>query len=356
MLALASAVTYGAADFMGGMASRRASTLAVVLWSQLAGVLVVVAGLVFLPAARPAAGDLAWGAAAGIAGIAGVGLLYHALSIAPMSVVAPVTGVCALSLPVLVGLVAGERPGWAALAGVPVAVVAVTLISHEGAIEDAVEGRSPASARGLMVALTAGMIIGLFLVLLAQADPRSGLWPLLAARAAAVSSGLVFARAARRRIRLERPVVALVVLGGFSDMLANVLYLLAAQRGLLSVVATLTSLYPGATVVLAALLLRERLRPVQLAGLACAAAAIVLMTSRPPLVPRAPTGRPRRPVPLRFSHRAHEAHGGRTARRGAEPSTPCSATGAVRQAAGPHPSRRLKGRAGIDCPGLPFRA
>lgn len=279
MLALASAVTYGAADFMGGMASRRASTLSVVLWSQLAGVLVVAAGLVFLPAARPTAGDLAWGAAAGIAGIAGVGLLYHALSIAPMSVVAPVTGVCALSLPVLVGLVAGERPGVAALAGVPVAAVAVVLISREGAIEDAVEGRAPATARGLMVALTSGMIIGLFLVLLAQADPRSGLWPLLGARAAAVSSGLLFARLARRGIRLERAVVPLVLLGGFTDMLANVLYLLATQRGLLSVVATLTSLYPGATVLLAAVVLRERLRPVQLAGLACAGAAIVLMTS-----------------------------------------------------------------------------
>jgi len=279
VLALASAVAYGAADFMGGMASRRASTLAVVLWSQLAGVLVVAAGLLFLPAVHPAAGDLAWGAAAGIAGIAGVGLLYHALSIAPMSVVAPVTGVCALSLPVLVGLVAGERPGLAALAGVPVAAVAVVLISREGEIEDAVEGRAPATARGLMVALTSGMIIGLFLVLLAQADPRSGLWPLLGARAAAVSSGLLFARLARRSIRLERPVVPLVLLGGVTDMLANVLYLLAAQRGLLSVVATLTSLYPGATVVLAALLLRERLRPVQLAGLACAGVAIVLMTS-----------------------------------------------------------------------------
>ncbi|HET7234090.1 MAG TPA: EamA family transporter [Longimicrobium sp.] len=278
ILALASAVTYGAADFMGGMASRRASTLAVVLWSQMAGILVVIAGLVVLPAATPGAADLAWGAAAGIAGIAGVGLLYHALSIAPMSVVAPVTGVCALSLPVLVGLIAGERPGIAALAGVPVAAVAVTLISREGSIEAAVEGRSP-STRGLMVALMSGMIIGLFLVLLAQASPRAGLWPLLAARGAAVSAGLAFAGVARRGVRLERRVIPLVLLGGITDMMANVLYLLAAQRGLLSVVATLTSLYPGATVLLAALLLRERLRPVQLAGLACAAVAIVLMTS-----------------------------------------------------------------------------
>jgi len=280
VLALASAVTYGSADFLGGMASRRASTLAVVIWSQLAGVLVVIAGLFLLPAARPGAGDLAWGAAAGVAGIAGVGLLYHALSIAPMSVVAPVTGVCALSLPVLVGLIAGERPGWVALSGVPVAAVAVTLISREGAIEDAVEGRGPASStRGLMIALMSGMVIGLFLVLLAQARKEAGLWPLLSARGAAVSAGLVFAALARRSVRIERPVLPLVICGGFSDMLANVLYLLAAQRGLLSVVATLTSLYPGATVVLAAVVLRERLRPVQLAGLACAAGAIMLMTS-----------------------------------------------------------------------------
>lgn len=280
VLALASAVTYGAADFLGGLASRRASTLGVVLWSQLAGVSVVIAGLLFLPAAHPAASDLAWGAAAGIAGVAGVGLLYHALSIAPMSVVAPVTGVCALSLPVLVGLIAGERPGLVALAGVPVAAIAVTLISREGAIEDAVEGKaSPASTRGLMIALMSGMVIGLFLVLLAQASPRAGLWPLLAARASAVSSGMMFAALAKRSIRLDRSVLPLILIGGVTDMLANVLYLLATQRGLLSVVATLTSLYPGATVVLAAIVLRERLRPVQLAGLACAAVAIVLMTS-----------------------------------------------------------------------------
>jgi drug/metabolite transporter (DMT)-like permease len=277
VLALAAAVAYGAADFMGGLASRRAATLAVVLWSQLVGLAMVAAAVLVFPA-HPTARDLAWGAAAGLAGSLGVGLLYYALSIAPMSVVAPITGVCALSVPVVAGLAFGERPGAAALAGVPLAALAVVLVSR-----GADPAHAPPSARGsglgVPIAVAAGVVVGLFLVGIAQVSPRAGLWPLVAARASSVAAGGVIGAAGLHRLRLDRGTVPVVVAAGAVDMVANILYLLAVQRGMLSLVGTLSSLYPGATVLLAALVLHERLRPVQLAGLACALAAVVLVTA-----------------------------------------------------------------------------
>jgi uncharacterized membrane protein len=277
VLALAAAVGFGAADFMGGLAARRAPTLAVVLWSQLVGLAMVAAALLVFPA-RPSALDLGWGAAAGVAGSLGVGLLYHALSIAPMSVVAPVTGVCALSVPVVAGLAFGERPGAAALAGVLLAALAVVLVSR-GADPAHAPPSPGGSALGVPIAVAAGMVVGLFLVGLAQASPGAGLWPLVAARASSVVAAGVLGAAAIRRMHLDRAMVPVVVAAGATDMLANILYLLAVQRGMLSMVGTLSSLYPGVTVLLAGLVLHERLRPVQVAGLACALAAVVLVTA-----------------------------------------------------------------------------
>jgi drug/metabolite transporter (DMT)-like permease len=274
VLALASAACYGAGDFMGGLASRRTGTVAVVLWSQLAGLVVIALGFAILPSAHPAARDLAWGAVAGVAGALGVGLLYHALSITRMSVVAPITGVCALSIPVVAGLIAGERPGAAALVGVALAAVAVVLISREApSSEPSMDLR-----RGVIAALAAGLVVGIFLVALARVSSQAGLWPLVAARGSSVSLSLLFGLVARRNLRVGREALGLVLVGGMVDMAANVFYMLAVQRGLLTIVATLSSLYPGATVLLAAIVLRERLRPVQMAGLACAGAAIVLIT------------------------------------------------------------------------------
>jgi drug/metabolite transporter (DMT)-like permease len=191
---------------------------------------------------------------------------------------APITGVCALSLPVLAGLAFGERPGVAALAGVPLAAVAVVLISR-GADPAHAPPSAGGSARGVPMAIAAGVAVGVFLVAIAQASPQAGLWPLVAARAASVTAAGLIAATMPRRAKLPRGAIPIVAAAGAVDMLANILYLLAVQRGMLSVVGTLSSLYPGATVLLAALVLHERIRPIQLAGLACALGAIVLVTT-----------------------------------------------------------------------------
>src|SRR5688572_21436652 len=178
LAALASSVLYGAADFLGGLASKRASTPWVVSISQASGLVVLLATVGLLPAADPTIPDVLWGAAAGLAGTLGVGLLYRALAIGTMGVVAPITAVCAVALPVLVSLGRGEWPGPFALAGIGLAMVAIALVSQQPPVMPAA---GPAADRrglppGVPHALLSGVAIGLFFVIIAEARPESGLW------------------------------------------------------------------------------------------------------------------------------------------------------------------------------------
>jgi drug/metabolite transporter (DMT)-like permease len=277
LVALASSLVYGSADFLGGLATRRSPVLPVVAVSQAAGLVVLALAMPLIPA-HATHGDLAWGAAAGLTGGIGVALLYHALAIGPMSVVAPVTAVCSIAVPVLFGLGLGERPGARALGGVLLAAFAIVLISREPPKEGAAPGSG--ISRGVWIALVSGVIIGLFYVCLSRTRTQAGLWPLLMARAVSVTLFVGAGIVGRKALLPTRAAIPLVLGSGVLDMLANVLYLVAVRGGMLSIVSTLASLYPAATVVLAALVLRERLRGQQLAGLACALIAVVLITIR----------------------------------------------------------------------------
>src|SRR5690242_15483838 len=278
LLALASALLYGAADFTGGLATRRASTLPVIVLSQLSGLVLLALLFPFLPAATPSRADLMWGVTAGLTGGAGVALLYRALAIGRMAVVAPTTAVCAVAVPVLVSVALGERPGPLAVAGIVLGLVAIVLVSQQTAPEPAAPGpgaggRLPA---GVGIALVSGVAIGLFLLALAQTRPEAGMWPILASRSTSVALFGLAALFTRTALRL--PGVLLLTLGGgVMDMTANALYLVAARVGPLSVVVTLASLYPASTVLLARVVLGERLNLRQVAGVACALAAIALI-------------------------------------------------------------------------------
>ncbi|TKJ19928.1 EamA family transporter [Blastococcus sp. CCUG 61487] len=275
VLALSSAVVYGASDFLGGLASRRAPVHGVVAVSQVAG---VTALLVLLPwLGGPVSGaDLAWGAASGVAGAAGLLVFFRALAGGVMSVVAPVTAVTAAAVPVLGGLLGGERIGPWATAGIVLALLAVVLVSAEGGLS-ALRSAAPGS---LAPALVAGVAFGCFFVLLDRTGDDTGLTPLVAARAASIVLVLLVARAGRRPLRISRASAPLVLTSGLGDMTANALFLLATQEGGdLAIVGVLASLYPVSTVVLAQVLLRERLVPAQLAGLVAAVAAVVLITA-----------------------------------------------------------------------------
>ena len=274
LLALASAVVYGASDFLGGLASRRASVFAVVALSQLAGLLALLALLPWLGGDADAA-DYAWGAAAGVAGATGLVVFFRTLARSVMSVVAPVTAVTAAAVPVVVGLAGGERVGTWGAVGIALALVAILLVSAEEGL-----GRlGRARTDGVLPALLAGSAFGLFFVLLDRTSEDAGLDPLVTARLASIGIVLVVAGLGRRSLATGRSVLPLIALSGVGDMAANALFLLATQEGgRLAIVGVLASLYPVSTVLLAQLVLRERLVRAQVGGLVVAVAAVVLIT------------------------------------------------------------------------------
>jgi len=291
LLALLSAGFYGAADFTGGLATRRAAAIPVVLLSQACGLVLVALALPLLPAATPRTADLWWGALAGFAGGIGVALLYHALAIGTMSVVAPTTAVAAVALPVLTSIALGERPGSRAIVGILLGVAAIVLVSRQTVSPPSPGGRGGQGVRpegrggqevrpsGVGPALVAGIGVGVFLLALAQTRREAGMWPLLTDRIASVAFFGIVAVMGRRSLRMPVNLAALAIGGGALDMIANALYLLAVRLGPLSPVVTLSSLYPASTVLLARAILGERLSPWQIAGVVTALIAVMLIVS-----------------------------------------------------------------------------
>jgi drug/metabolite transporter (DMT)-like permease len=278
LLAMGSAVLYGAADFIGGLTSRRADTMAVVVVSQTAGLVLVALIVTVLGTPVPPSPDWIWGGAAGIAGGGGVALLYRALAVGVMSLVAPVTAVCAVAVPVIVAVaLLGERPETMAAAGIVLAMFAVVLVSR-GA--DTSTGTDKQHRRGLGLAIASGVAIGLFFLALARTSPDAGMWPLLFARVTSVVFFVALMAVSGRRLSMSRSTTAVAMAGGVLDMLANLLYLLATRYGPLTLVVTLSSLYPASTVLLARVVLHERLTRWQWAGVALALLAIGLIVAK----------------------------------------------------------------------------
>ena len=279
LLALASAFFYGAADFLGGLGSRRASALAIVLTTQFAGLAVLAVLVPILPGDTSATADLAWAVTAGLCGSVGVALLYRALAIGRMALVAPTTAVCAVAVPVAVGVVLGERLDARTALGIGVAAVAIVLVSQQrgDAAEAERDRRDRGLPPGLALAVLSGIAIGLFYLSLARTGADAGLWPLLIGRAVSVVLFAGLALASRVAMAMPRQVLTIAVGAGVLDVLANALYLMAARQGPLTAVVTLSSLYPASTVVLARVVLHERLTGLQAAGVVAALAAVALI-------------------------------------------------------------------------------
>jgi uncharacterized membrane protein len=282
LLALTSAVLYGSADFFGGLTARRANTVATVFVSQLAGLVLILLALPFLPSATVSPRDWVWGVVAGLSGGIGVALLYRALAVGTMAVVAPVTAVCAAMIPVFFGFALGERFLPLTIAGIVLAFVAIVLVSQPRKADHDERG-SPEGRRslppGIGLALLAGVIVGIFFLSLARTTPAAGMWPLIAARITSIALFGIIAMATGRTVRMSAPATTTAVVGGVLDMLANAVYTLAARVGPLSIVVTLASLYPAATVILARVVLRERLSFGQGIGIACALGAVAIIVS-----------------------------------------------------------------------------
>lgn len=304
-LALIGAVVYGAADFFGGLAAKRLRSIVVTAASAASGLVFLALLLPFVGGTWTAA-DLAWGALAGAFGVIAIALLYACLAIGPMSILSPLTAVVSAIAPMLWGLfVNGETLSAIGYIGLGVALVAVLLVGF-------IPGERVVrpSVRGLLMAIGAGLAIGAFLIAIDQTSPESGLVPLVMTRATniaitAVIIGVLVIRALSTGRRaasvLEVSGVAigvtatghadlehaarqqmtgipssrnrawvLAIVCGVVDAAANVLMLLALRIGDLSIVSALTALYPAGTIILAAIVLKERVGAVQWAGLSLA--------------------------------------------------------------------------------------
>jgi len=271
LLALASSLGYGGADFAGGLASRDAHVLRVVAAAAPAGLVV---NLLLLPilGADCSPSAVAWGAGSGLASAAAFTLLYRTLALGPMSILSPLTAVISAVIPVGVGLLEGERLGTPAVAGLLSAMLAIVLVGGGPSAES-----SRPSRVALILAIGAGAAIAAQLICLHQAPAGSGLAPLLAG--SVVSSGVLLGAVMilHRRIDARPPAWGLAIGSGALSALANLAFLAAVRSGDLSIVAVITALYPGVTVVLAWVVLGERLHPAQVAGLAAAALAVSLL-------------------------------------------------------------------------------
>lgn len=282
ILAALSGLVWGTGDFAGGKASQRASSLVSTIFAKALSVPVLL-GYLFLLSTTLHPVVLLWGAGAGVFGVLGMIVFYRGLASGAMSVVAPVSAVTSALIPLAVGLVIQRAPGWPALVGAGVAIAAIAMVSAAPRVPD-----SPVNGKLIGLALGSGVAFGLFFVGLGEAGAaahgHAGLWPVLAAHSASLLVGAVLlARARCTQPGLMRITSAVtwgwLAISGVFDMTANVLYLLAVQGGLLSIVAPVASLYPVTTVLLAMAVDRERMRPVQLAGLGLAATALVLVAS-----------------------------------------------------------------------------
>jgi drug/metabolite transporter (DMT)-like permease len=291
LLGLAAAVLYGSGDFLGGMASRRAHVLTVLTLVETAGAIVALA--VAAASSGPVSlTGLAWGVAAGAIGGLGLIIFYAGLAAGPMSVVAPVSGLVSTVLPVAVALAEGERPSLGVYAGALLCLVAIVLASSAGdtgQVGEVGEGRETSMARrsgragrGIAYGVLAGLAFGLFFLLIRNAGQSGAVWPVAAARIGELAAVLAVAAGLGRGLLprgADGRLLLAAVGAGVIDVVANLCYVAATRTGLFGLAVVLASLYPGVTVLLARVVLGERLRWVQRVGLGLAAIGILLVAA-----------------------------------------------------------------------------
>ena len=268
LLALAGALGWGVGDFFGGIASRRLAVLTVLVLSQTVGLVGVYAWVVLAGEPFPGVGELLPAAAGGVAALAGLAALYRGFALGAMGIVAPISAAAPI-VPLSVDAAQGEVPTAAQWLGVGLVLTGIVVLSWESA-ED---GRARISA-GAGLAVVAALGFGLFFVGIDAGADESAAWAVAAARTASVPVAVVAALVTATALTAPRRLLPLVVAVGVFDTAANVLFAAATTRGAVGIVAVLSSLYPVVTVVLAWLVLGERLgMPKRVGGVAALAGA-----------------------------------------------------------------------------------
>jgi len=270
LFGLLSALTWGAGDFNGGLAAKRSNPYGVVAVAHTISLGLLLLLIVVIQEPIPPLRDWLWGGAAGLVGGIGLLLLYRSLAGGRMSVAAPVSAILAATIPVIVGVLKDGNPGALALLGFFLALAAVWLVSGgEGLKIRFADLRQP---------FVAGIAFGAFFIFLERASQHSLWWSLVAVRIISVSSLLAYAILTRQPWLPKRESFVPILLSSVLDTFGNASYAMAARLGRLDVAAVLGSLYPGATVLLAWVFLKENISRIQAVGILLALSAIVLLT------------------------------------------------------------------------------
>jgi drug/metabolite transporter (DMT)-like permease len=273
VLALASALLYGIADFSGGWGSSKSHVLSVLVVSQLAGISLALVALALDWPGWPSPPDLLWGFLAGVSGSLGLFALYRGIATSIVAVISPASALVGALLPLGFGMAMGERPSELALVGAALCLPAVLLLSS---------GKGGGDAKALRSALVQGCLAGLgfggFFIAISRTHAASGLWPLVASRSVSVVVALVALALTRRKLELRRGGRAVTLAAGLADMGANIAFLVATRTGMLAIVSVVSSLYPAPTVILGRLVFKERIPPRRVAGLVMALAGVVLIS------------------------------------------------------------------------------
>lgn len=271
LFALISSVSWGVADFVGGLAARRAGSAQVLAVSYPAGAVVITIFALTIIPGELSTDLIGYALVTGTIGAIAIALLYAALVRGQMGIVSPITAVMSGAVPVVVGIFRGEQPSGWAFAGMAIAVIAVILVSQESQHH----GKTPPQA--ILLAIASGTAIGLYLTALGLAPKDSGVWVATLGRWVSTVIMILFVLLVVRTFTRSTFPWVLAIAAGVLDAVANGLFQLATQRGLLSVVAVLGSLYPAATVVLARILINERMNRIQGAGVVLALTAAGLL-------------------------------------------------------------------------------
>ena len=267
---LAASLCWGSGDFNGGLASRRANASSVVIAAYAVGFLLLAALALVWKEAVPSSIDIVWGGLAGVAGAIGLISFYSALSIGRMGIAAPISAVLTAAIPVLFSAFTEGLPTVIQLGGFLLALLAIGLISRPE--------RSKGRPKGIGLALLAGCGFGCFFILISRVNSASTFWPLATARFTSVLFLLLMVGIRQQPVLPKMAVAPLVLLAGILDAVGNAFFVLAAHSGRLDVAAVLSSLYPAATVLLAALVLRERVTRIQGIGIVIALLAVPLIS------------------------------------------------------------------------------
>ncbi len=273
LLGLASALSWGIGDFAGGLASRKMGAYRAVMYGEAIGLIFAFIAIPFVKEPFPDNHTIKWSIAAGIVGTIGLLSFFEAMRLGRISIVAPLSALIGAIIPVLVGgfLEGAPQPG--VLLGFALALIAVVLISKE---KD--EGDTKTSSH-LYLPILAGTAFGLYFVFINEASENLVIGPLITARSSGMLSIALYLLFKRESFRIESGNWHLLTINGFFDVGGNLFYILAAQAGRLDISAVLSSLYPGMTVFLAWLILKEKLQSSQWIGILLALIAIIFITT-----------------------------------------------------------------------------